>query len=218
MIYKINFGHYKLAVKLNRKPGRPGKTIFQKLQNEFYSGRSLNHYLRRLLEAKKAKQILGLNLMAITLFSSVLAPVTTIPSASSEALLDAETQDMPITTNQSVGLPVNSFRITQGYHFFHQAIDFGEELGAPIYPIRDGVVEEIIYDRFAYGNHILIDHGSGFKSLYAHLAKVVVEKRTQVDRNTVIGTVGTSGWATGPHLHLEVYDNGRPFNPLTILK
>ena len=64
----------------------------------------------------------------------------------------------------------------------------------------------------------MINHGSGFKSLYAHLAKITVNEGDEVDKNTVLGTVGSTGWSTGSHLHLEVYDNGRTFNPLTILK
>ena len=65
---------------------------------------------------------------------------------------------------------------------------------------------------------MLINHGSGFKSLYAHLGKIVVLPGDEVDKNTVIGTVGSTGWSTGSHLHLEVYENDRTFNPLTILK
>ena len=68
------------------------------------------------------------------------------------------------------------------------------------------------------GNYIMVDHGSGFSSLYAHLSRIKVKTGQEVDKNTVIGLVGSTGLSTGSHLHLEVYDHGEPFNPLTILR
>lgn len=180
---------------------------------------NLTRFLQHLFEAKKAKQILGLNLMAITLLTSVVTPsISALPAQDTKETVEITTAEIPLTTERSVGLPVNSYRITQGYRLFHPGVDFGDTLGAPIYPIMDGVVETIAYDRFAYGNHIIINHGSGYKSLYAHLSKIVVKKDEEVDKNTVIGTIGKTGWATGPHLHLEVSEDGKTFNPLTILK
>jgi murein DD-endopeptidase MepM/ murein hydrolase activator NlpD len=123
-----------------------------------------------------------------------------------------------LTTENSIRRPLDSFNISQGYRTFHRAIDLNEVTGAPVYPIADGKVKMASYGRVSYGNHVIVDHGSGFESLYAHLAKIVVKNGEAVDKNTVLGTVGATGLATGSHLHLEVYDHGQPFNPLTILK
>ena len=81
-----------------------------------------------------------------------------------------------------------------------------------------GMVKTAAYTRFGYGNYIIINHGSSYKSLYAHLSKIIVEKNQEVDKGTVIGLVGSTGLSTGSHLHLEVWENDHPINPLTILK
>ena len=230
MTYTLTLGQHRLAVTLNRKPGRPKKRYSIRFYNFILylvrlatdnrrHGHPVSRVLRRLFENKKTKRILGINLTAIVLFTGIVAPATSAFRANPQTdNVNVDAQTVQLTTQSSVRLPVDSFRITQGYHLFHQAIDFGEAVGSPVYPIMDGVVETVSYNRFAYGNYIIINHGSGFKSLYAHLAKIVVEKNQEVDKNTVIGTIGTTGWTTGPHLHLEVYDNGRLINPLTILK
>jgi len=230
MILNLYFGRYQMAIKTSRRPGRPRKTIFQKLQEYFnqllrlakdrrYSNHPANRVLRRVFEAKKVRQFFGLNLLAITLFTGVVSPSISAFSTSKEAeITNISSQVVQLTTEHSVRYPVDSLRITQGYHLFHRAVDFAEVIGSPVYPLMDGVVESVSYQRFGYGNHIIINHGSGFKSLYAHLSKILVKPGEEVDKNTVIGLIGATGWATGPHLHLEVYDNGQPFNPLTILK
>lgn len=219
-----------MAINIGRKSGRPKKTIFEKLQEYLnqlfrlakdrrYSSHPISRVLRRVFEAKKVKQLFGLNLMAIIFFTGVVSPSISAFSANTEAeITNISPQIVQLTTERSVRIPVDSLKITQGYHLFHRAVDFADISGSPVYPVMDGVVESVTYQRFAYGNHIIINHGSGFKSLYAHLSKIVVKNGEEVDKNTVIGTVGFTGWATGPHLHLEAYDNDRTFNPLTILK
>lgn len=201
----INFGRHQLSVSLNRRPGRPRKTPSSRI-------------FRHLFENKKVRQVLGLNLTAVVFLTGVTTTPISALSGNPATEITANPAIIQLTTDHSVRLPVETLHITQGYHFFHPGVDLAEEAGLPVYPIMDGRVEAVFYDRFAYGNHILVDHGSGFKSFYAHLAKIVVKENQEVDRNTVIGTVGSTGRSTGPHLHLEVYDNGRPFNPLTILK
>jgi murein DD-endopeptidase MepM/ murein hydrolase activator NlpD len=230
MILNLYFGRYQMAIKTSRRPGRPRKTTLQKLQEYFnqllrlakdrrYSNHPLNRVLRRVFEAKNVRQFFGLNLLAITLFTGVISPsISAFSPGETTEITSINPQIIQLTTQNSVRWPVEEVRITQGYHQFHKAIDLAEPVGSPVYPIMDGVVESISYQRFGYGNHIIIDHGSGFKSLYAHFSKIVVKKDQEVDKNTVIGLIGATGWATGPHLHLEVYDNGQPFNPLTILK
>lgn len=230
MTLNLYFGQYQAVVKINRKSGRPKKTILQKLQEYFvqlkrlahdrrYSSHPISRVLRRVLENKRVKQVFGLNLMAITLFAGVVSPSVSALSANPEAeITSISPQIIQLTTENSVRFPVESGRITQGYHRFHRAVDFAEAFGSPVYPVMGGIVESISFQRFGYGNHIIINHGSGFKSLYAHLSKIIVKEGQEVDKNTVVGLIGATGWATGPHLHLEVHDNGQPFNPLTILK
>jgi len=227
MICKIKIGRHQII--LRRLTGRPRKTIFSRVREYFsylkkiakdrrFSGNSLSRVLRRIFEAKKIRQIFGVNLLAIAITAGAISPSISAFSSGEAEIINISPQVVQLTTQNSIRWPVESVRITQGYHRFHQAIDLAEPLGSPVYPLTEGKVESVSRQRFGYGNHIVIDHGSGFKSLYAHLSKIVVKKDQEVDKNTVIGLIGSTGWTTGPHLHLEVYDNGQPFNPLTILK
>lgn len=230
MTYLITLGRFQLAVSVNRKRGRPKETFLRHL-NELifhlirigtdnrFAGQPISRVLRRLFEKKQVRKILGFNLAFVALFvGTIIPPISAFNPTQPIETTTVVANDEPLVTENSVRVPVDSFQVTQGYGLLHRGIDLNEIEGAPVYPLMDGRVERVFYSRFSYGNHILIDHGSGFKSLYAHLAKVVIEEGEEVDKNTVIGTIGHTGWASGSHLHLEVYDRGQTFNPLTILK
>ncbi len=107
--------------------------------------------------------------------------------------------------------------ITQGYWSGHPAIDIGGQRGSPVYAADSGFVITSGFSSWGYGRMIVIDHRNGFQTLYAHLADAYVEPGQSVVRGQQIGTVGTSGNATGPHLHLEIHYNGVPRNPLGFL-
>jgi len=227
MIWKIKIGRYQLT--LEKIAGRPKKTILSQAGEYFsylkkiakdrrFSGNPLSKVFRRIFEAKKIRQAFGVNLLAIAVATGVISPSISAFSSAETEITNISPQVIQLTTQNSIRWPVESVKITQGYSRFHQAIDLAEPLGSPVYPLTEGKIEEISRQRFGYGNHIIINHGSGFKSLYAHLSKIVVKEGQEVDKNTVIGLIGSTGWSTGPHLHLEVYDNGQPFNPLIILK
>ncbi len=125
--------------------------------------------------------------------------------------------EVSFNTEHSVVYPLREIKMTQGYYIFHSGIDLDGITGDPVNPIMNGKVKDIQYSRFAYGKAIIIDHGNGFESLYAHLSKIEVEKGQEVDTSTRIGKVGSTGRAFGDHLHLEVYMNGKNINPLSIL-
>jgi len=175
--------------------------------------------LRKFFEKRSIRKIFGVNLAAVVLFTGVVStPISAFNQNQNQEILAINTEIVNLTTEHGVRIPLDNLQINQGYSAFHRGVDLNGELGDPIYPIMRGTVEAVFYSRFSYGNHVIINHGSGFKSLYAHLSKIVVKNGQEVDKNTVLGTVGSTGWSTGPHLHLEVYDNGRTFNPLSILK
>lgn len=114
------------------------------------------------------------------------------------------------------GWPVSGM-LTQGYWGGHPAIDIGALKGAPIYAADSGFVIVSSFSGWGYGRMIVIEHGNNFQTLYAHLAAAYVEVGQSVVRGQQIGTVGASGNATGPHLHLEIHLNGVPRNPLGFL-
>lgn len=98
-----------------------------------------------------------------------------------------------------------------GQRELHAAIDIaGVGYGSPIYAVTNGVVSESAY-RTQDGNYVCLNHNNGYYTCYAHMSKRNVVKNQTVARGQVIGYLGQSGWATGPHLHFEVWVNGRPW-------
>ncbi|MDX9845636.1 MAG: M23 family metallopeptidase [Tenuifilaceae bacterium] len=97
---------------------------------------------------------------------------------------------------------------------FHHGIDFAGPKGVPVYATGNGKVEVAEFSFFGYGNVILIDHGFGYKSRYAHLQKIIVKPGDSVVRGQIIGTLGNSGRSTGPHLHYEVIHRNKTVDPI----
>jgi len=96
----------------------------------------------------------------------------------------------------------------------HTGMDFTAPQGTPIYATGDGKVEKVRRSRKGYGNHIVINHGYGYQTLYAHMSKYIVYKGQKVKRGEVIGYVGSTGTSVAPHLHYEVIKNKRKINPV----
>ncbi len=96
---------------------------------------------------------------------------------------------------------------------FHDGLDIGASVGTPVHVTADGVVESIKYYSRGYGRTITINHGYGYKTVYAHLSLSKVKRYQRVQRGDVIGLVGNSGRSTGPHLHYEVQVLGKPTDP-----
>jgi murein DD-endopeptidase MepM/ murein hydrolase activator NlpD len=99
---------------------------------------------------------------------------------------------------------------------YHQGLDISADHGSPVYATADGTVVTASREG-AYGNLVTIDHGYGLETRYGHLSKYDVKSGAKVKRGQVIGRVGATGRATGPHLHYEVRVNGRLLNPLQLL-
>jgi murein DD-endopeptidase MepM/ murein hydrolase activator NlpD len=98
----------------------------------------------------------------------------------------------------------------------HNGTDFGTPYGAPIYAIEGGVVLVAGWND-AYGNLVVIDHGGGIASWYGHSSKLLVSEGDTVVQGQQISQAGSTGWSTGPHLHLEVHVNGQPVDPMEYL-
>ena len=97
---------------------------------------------------------------------------------------------------------------------FHSGIDFSAPIGTNVYCSGDGVVEQVVLGNSGYGNYVLVDHGYGYKTRYAHLKKALVKKGQKVSRGENIALVGNTGKSTAPHLHYEVIKNGKAINPV----
>jgi len=118
----------------------------------------------------------------------------------------------------------NLSRMASGYGYrihpiyktrkLHAGMDFSAKTGTPIYATGDGKIYKVRKSRRGYGNHVIIDHGYGYKTLYAHMTKYVVRRGQKVKRGEVIGYVGSTGTSVAPHLHYEVHKDGRKINPV----
>ncbi|GGM94305.1 peptidase M23 [Thermus composti] len=119
--------------------------------------------------------------------------------------------------------PLAGFRITTyfggrtPFQRFHTGIDLAAPAGTPIYAAKAGRVKVAGWSSFGYGFHVVLDHGGGLETLYAHMSRIAVRAGQWVEAGEVIGYVGSTGWSTGPHLHFEVRVNGVAKNPLTYL-
>ena len=108
-------------------------------------------------------------------------------------------------------------QLSQGFTAGHRGLDIAQGYGVPVYAAEAGVVAWVQYDTYGYGYHLLINHGNGYQTLYAHFSDIYVVPGQSVARGEGIGRQGTTGYTTGPHLHFEVHKNGVPINPLLML-
>ena len=119
--------------------------------------------------------------------------------------------------------PLRQYRVTSPYGMredpfnpdrmsMHQGIDLAAPEGTEVYAIADGVVTSMGFDP-VYGNYVIISHSNNWTSLYGHLQIIETVLRTDVKSGNLIGRVGSTGQSTGPHLHFELRQDGKPFDP-----
>ncbi len=127
------------------------------------------------------------------------------------SLLDSTPSIWPVKgwVTSEFGYRVDPFT---GRQELHEGLDIAARFGTPVLATADGIVVYAKYER-SFGNTVIIEHGYGFSTLYAHLAEVYVQPGQRVERGQVVGAVGNTGRSTGPHLHYEVRKNGVPVDP-----
>lgn len=219
----LNLPRYRLnlAVKvIRRRRSRRVPVILRYLQTlgNVRVGSKASRVVRHALERVNLKAILGGNIAFMIITTSLVAPTSNVM-----ANIEPETpvlvqEEVPVTTEIVVRYPLdNEPRVTQGFYFLHPGIDLKGVTSDPVYPVMKGVVEITEFSRFGYGNSIVVDHQNGLKSRYAHLSRIDVRQGDEVNPKSSIGLIGSTGHSTGPHLHLEVYQNGRVVNPKTVI-
>jgi len=187
------------------------------LGRKYRVGNLFQKFFRYIFEHKKVKAIFGSNI-ALMLIATSSFPTQTLGNINLETTVSAiDGTQNPIKTEISTQFPVDDIKITQGYKFYHPGLDLDGITGDEVKPVKKGVVASVSYSKFAYGNSVLIDHGDGLTSLYAHLSKIEVSENQLVTTETKIGEMGSTGRSSGDHLHLEIRDHGIPVNPLLIL-
>ena len=124
--------------------------------------------------------------------------------------------------NSGFRFPLRQFRVTSRYGIrndpisgnisMHRGIDLAAPEGTEVFAAAEGVVTAAGFDP-VYGNYVIIRHSNGWTSLYGHLQIIETVLRTEVKSGNLIGRVGTTGQSTGPHLHFELRQDGKPFDP-----
>ena len=137
-----------------------------------------------------------------------------IDSSSQEALpLFSPTNPCPGRISSEFGERVHPLNNSVS---FHNGIDIAGEEGSEIRACFDGIVETSEYNEFS-GNYIIINHGDGYTSSYAHMKKCIAKKGDAVKKGQLIGLMGATGNATGPHLYFEIRKDGTALNPMELI-
>lgn len=181
--------------------------------------KKLSHVGRKVFEHKRTNTALGEILALAAVFIGLLSPPVSAfdyPRPSIEALA-VEDSTLIKTEPLELKFPLENGRVSQGFHAYHPAIDLAADIGTPIYPVCQGVVVQVGFDFRGLGKIVVVDHGSGFNSLYAHLKNADVEVGQEIDTATMIGRVGLTGKTSGAHLHLELQEDGHYLNPAEFL-
>lgn len=117
---------------------------------------------------------------------------------------------------EAISLPHPGYLSTR-YSFYHPGVDIATGLGMPIHPIASGSVEQVNYDLWGLGHHVIITHQAGYRSIYGHMGRVYVKKGQAITVESTLGEVGMTGRTSGPHTHLEITKNGQYIDPLNLL-
>ena len=138
----------------------------------------------------------------------------------------AETVEIAtLTPNTIKVITETTFRIpltenngySQGFNGRHPGVDIKSKRGTDILAAASGTIVEVEHQKFGYGNKVVLEHNGQLRTLYAHMDTVNVNVGDSVTKETVLGTVGMTGWTTGPHLHFEVRNDSGYLNPKQIL-
>lgn len=127
--------------------------------------------------------------------------------------VEANTEVVMATKSQYQFPLATTLGVSQSFHGFHPGVDLRAPYGTQVYAMADGVVIEVEKMLVGYGHFVRIAHDNMVATLSAHLDEVAVKPGNKVNKGQVIGTVGMTGWSTGPHLHFEVYSGNKAVNP-----
>lgn len=204
---------FKQARRLKSKTGLAFKKVLT-----YKKGNRLSRLLRIIFEARLIKTIIGTFLPVVFLLS-----IFTVNSVGGSFGLvggwrgERDGTNEVFVTEKGVRSPLGAININQRFSFIHKGVDLDGNTGDPVRPVAEGVVKKVNSWNFAYGKHVIVDHGSGFVTIYAHLSQINVKEGERVTIESTIGKVGSTGWSTGPHLHLEFWVNGEAVDPLIYL-
>lgn len=161
-------------------------------------------------------RIFGLQIAGVATAMSVVAyPTQAFNYDLAVTAQNENSKEVVVLTQTKYQFPLaTTLGMSQGYHGLHPGVDLRAPKGTEVYSVEQGVVVEVEEMRVGYGHFVRIAHQGTVSSLYAHLDQVEVTPGQKVARGEEIGTVGSTGWSTGYHLHFEIHQGERSMNPL----
>jgi hypothetical protein len=214
------FGKAEVIIKAAATPLPVKELAFQAVRFAVACGKShpVSFVLRPVMMHRNLRLAVGMNLVVIAAVAATISPFPSRAENTGGAYLAVVPEgEVNIVTKPGVISPLSNFVLTQGFWLLHAGVDMATPIGTPVRPIMKGQVIKAEKNWFGYGNMIVVAHGRDFESLYGHLSKINVREGDTVDTDTIIGLSGSTGHSTGPHLHLEIYQDGKPINPAPIL-
>jgi murein DD-endopeptidase MepM/ murein hydrolase activator NlpD len=203
-IYRVYFNSAPISNEV-RRAGLVGKNNYKDLE-DFNNSDLILSSSKKVDEIMKALAIQSVSLDEIT----KLAKQKALLLKSIPAIQPIKNEELK---HMASGFGYRSDPFTK-IRKFHNGMDFSAKSGTPIYATGDGIVKKADGTVSGFGNHIEINHGYGYMTLYAHLSKYKVRAGQKVKRGDIIGYVGSTGRSEAPHLHYEVHKNGKVVNPL----
>ena len=207
MLYRSVFGMETIPEDI-RNAGYGGVDRYAYIKNRDYTGTLTSAMMRSEILLKKAY-----------IQSKSFDQVAMVSERAAEMAMCAPTIP-PVNyshVRQASGFGVRVDPILRNRYRKHQGVDLAPKSGKdgePVYVTGNGVVKSVGYDAGGYGRYVLVDHGFGYQTRYAHLSKAMVEKGQEVQRGQQIAEMGNSGRSTGTHLHYEVIYMGKHVNPV----
>lgn len=194
------------------------KTALLWLTRPYHGSNRLSRVIRQKIEGRPLSEIIGIPLISFAFFAAIVVPQTQAGFSAAEVYLDTQTTMVnAVVTASRFRWPLATFGISQFSSGWHTALDLTNPAGTPIYPVTDGKVILVASQFNGYGKHVIVAHDNAMTSTYAHLSKIKVSEGQVVTKDTELGTVGATGWATGNHLHLEIHQDGVALNPMEVL-
>lgn len=175
----------------------------------------LRNKVRKILERTRViRNGVGMQIAALSVLSFSIVPTHAFDYSKSQAeYLDGNKTQVITTASTYIYPVVEPTGVSQNYHGLHRGIDIRAPQGTPVVAIDNGTVIEVQEQSFGYGKHVRIAHNGTLSSLYAHLSKIEVKVGQRVKAGEEIGKVGSTGWSTGSHLHIEVMNGLNTVNP-----
>lgn len=177
----------------------------------------LGRHAHKLASHRRVHRGLGLALIAVATATILIHNFSNIGGTFVLALNTTPNPTIDAETKHSVQSPIAFQYESRGVSWFHSGADLVAPTGTPVEPIMEGTVEAVNHEAFGFGNHVIVKHDEGYESIYGHLSKTEVVTGQKVTLETELGKSGSTGFSTGPHLHLEIHQNGSIVNPADIV-